>query len=66
MKKLCILALGLVLSAALTGCCCTPCCGGGPSYGCGYGGGGCSTGACGTGGGIPGAYYSPCGGSCAY
>lgn len=60
MHKFFILAFGLVVAAALNGCCCLPCgggCGGGAC-----GGGGCSTGACG----VQGAYYAPapCNGSC--
>ncbi|MFN0054243.1 MAG: hypothetical protein ACKV0T_18870 [Planctomycetales bacterium] len=62
MKRFCIVALGLVFSAILTGCCCSPCCGSG------FGGGGCGPGGCGVPSGIPatGYYQPPCNGSCGY
>lgn len=64
MKRFCLIGIGLLASAILTGCCCcNPC--GSP---CGYGGG-CGPGGCPAPGGVPvGAYYAPpsCNGSCAY
>src|SRR5262245_60205220 len=51
MKRLILLACGLLLSGVLSGCCCTPCCG----TGCGYGG--CGPGGCTVPGGIPAASY---------
>ncbi len=56
MKKFALLAFGLLVAAALNGCCCPQSCG----SPCGYGGGGCSTGGCG----VQGAYAAPCGGGC--